>query len=588
MPSTGARVDRFAAFAAATGQIMWTASPDGRFQDVGSWCAYTGEREAQVREAGWLAAVHPEDRSRAEAAWRTALGEGSRLECELRVRRFDGVYRTFLVRAAPLTDAGGVVQEWVGFCADISQRAGRELETQTAIEALAQIAEVIILPLRPAPDFSVSGTHLVAGSLAELTRRMLACVEVAIAMFEQPTQQLVPLAAAGFALEENGQERTARLVQLVGEYVDAGALARLGAGDEMLIPQAQGHPAIPDFERMLLLVPLAAGKELLGVLAVTYSPGYLCTASQRMLAVTVGKLIALVIERERLLRERSEARASAIAMHEAKREMDEFLSIASHELKTPLTSIRGFIQLAEQRLRALATQESTRNQMDGIASGEYELAAHVERVQTALERAEYQTGQMTRLINELLDASRVHVSRLELHVACHDLAALVRETVEEQRLTWPGRVIQVLESDAGSPIPERGPAASREAVSGKPVMVLMDGARMSQVLANFLTNALKYSPAAHPVLVRLDVTADRATVAVCDAGPGIPLDEQARVWERFYRSKRLVTQFGAEGLGLGLYISRAIVERHGGRVGLASEPGAGATFSFTLPLAAAQ
>jgi signal transduction histidine kinase len=311
---------------------------------------------------------------------------------------------------------------------------------------------------------------------------------------------------------------------------------------------------------------MGLGAGMIGVLAAVYAPGRACTGDQRALAAAVVKLAALVIERERLLREREEARASELALRQAKREMDEFLSIASHELRTPLTSIRGFIQLAEQRLKTLAAEEAAPVQPPAsLADG----SAHpdrFDRVRTVLERAEFQTGQMSRLINELLDASRVHASRLELHLARRDLEATVRDILEEQRLVWPGRAI-LLEASEG------------------PAPVMIDAARIGQVLTNYVTNALKYAPAERPVIVRLSIEGDAARVSVRDFGPGLSAEEQGRIWERFFRSKQVKTQHGADGLGLGLYISRAIIERHGGRVGVESRPGEGATFFFVLPLA---
>ncbi len=113
-----------------------------------------------------------------------------------------------------------------------------------------------------------------------------------------------------------------------------------------------------------------------------------------------------------------------------------------------------------------------------------------------------------------------------------------------------------------------------------------DGDRIAQVLTNYLTNALKYSADDTPIVAGLDVGVDGTTarVWVRDEGPGLDAAEQERVWDRFYRSADVEHRTGSSvGLGLGLYISRTIVERHGGRVGIESAPGAGATFWFALP-----
>ena len=110
--------------------------------------------------------------------------------------------------------------------------------------------------------------------------------------------------------------------------------------------------------------------------------------------------------------------------------------------------------------------------------------------------------------------------------------------------------------------------------------------RIPWVVTNYLTNALKYAPAEQPVVVGLDVSGHEAQVWVRDQGPGLPLEEQAQVWERFHQVKGIEIQSDVGvGLGLGLYICRTIIERHQGRVGVESAPGQGSIFWFTLPLA---
>ncbi|HEV8194878.1 MAG TPA: HAMP domain-containing sensor histidine kinase, partial [Ktedonobacterales bacterium] len=169
----------------------------------------------------------------------------------------------------------------------------------------------------------------------------------------------------------------------------------------------------------------------------------------------------------------------------------------------------------------------------------------------------------------LLDVSRIRAGKLEFRPARHDLAALVHEAVAEQRLQQPERTIN-LEITAPAPVP-----------------VDVDPDRIEQVLANYLTNALKYSADDQPVQVRLEMADGVAHVAVRDQGPGIPAHEQAPVWEMFHRIEGMKVQSGSGvGLGMGLHISRTIVERHGGQVGVESVPGEGSTFWFTVPLAA--
>jgi signal transduction histidine kinase len=178
---------------------------------------------------------------------------------------------------------------------------------------------------------------------------------------------------------------------------------------------------------------------------------------------------------------------------------------------------------------------------------------------------------MDRLVSDLVDVARVQSGRLELHLAPTDLAAVARQALEEQRQVHPERTL-VLE----------GPADLR-------VPVMADAHRLGQVVTNYLTNALKYSPADCPVMLGLEVaprgTAPQARVWVRDDGPGLPPDEQERIWERFQRAPGIAVQSGTGvGLGLGLHISRTIIELHHGQVGVQSAPGQGSTFWFSLPL----
>ena len=194
--------------------------------------------------------------------------------------------------------------------------------------------------------------------------------------------------------------------------------------------------------------------------------------------------------------------------------------------------------------------------------------SRLEQVATLLQRVERQGRVLSRLVNEMLDLARIQAGRLALRPEPTDLAALVREVVQEHQQRAPQRTIDL------------------EVPSAEEVLVCADAERVAQVLASYLSNALKYSAADQPVMVGLHTEGSAARVWVRDRGPGLPAAEQARIWERFYRVPGIGHQDGASvGLGLGLHISRGIVERQGGQVGVASTPGDGAIFWFTVPLA---
>jgi len=274
----------------------------------------------------------------------------------------------------------------------------------------------------------------------------------------------------------------------------------------------------------------------------------------------------VVLERERLLREREEARAEVLALAEANRRMDEFLGIAGHELRTPITTIKANLQLAERRTRQ-ALDANQLEEADERSPSSGKARRPLEQLLHLLERAAQSAERQERLVRDLLDISRISAGQLQYRMSPHDLAALVREAVTEQRLSNPTRRIEL------------------EAPEG-PVPVAADADRLAQVLTNYLTNALKYSEAKHSVSVTLSLQATSARVAVRDQGPGLSAEQQRRIFARFYRVPGIEVVSGSGvGLGLGLYISKTIVEQHGGHVGVESAPGAGSTFWFELPLA---
>ena len=242
-------------------------------------------------------------------------------------------------------------------------------------------------------------------------------------------------------------------------------------------------------------------------------------------------------------RKKLEERAQLYRKAQAEvRERDEFLSIASHELRTPVTAL----QLQLQMLQRSADR--------GRTEWPEEMAGKLD----ALER---QTRRIAVLVNELLDVSRMRLGRLELKLEDLDLAEVARETVAhlEQEGARSGSTITL---DA------RGPAAGR-----------WDRVRIEQVLVNLLANAIKFGEG-KPIRVEVDADEARARVVVRDLGIGISEDDQQRVFQRF---ERAVPSQHFGGLGLGLYIARQIVEAHGGAIALQSTPGAGTAFLVDLP-----
>jgi K+-sensing histidine kinase KdpD len=480
------------------------------------------------------------------------------------VRLADGHALLLNVTGAPIHDAEGHVSGAVIVNRDVTARRQLERRTHEALDALLTMAEAVVL----VPDDTAAGEEQAVGAsraamrrLAELTRRVLGCHGVAILALDPETDALHQMAAALLSPEQERYWQTMVEGWRLGERLDAAALAHLRAGDVLTLDMAR--PPLHELPnafgvRMVLLAPVRIGERLIGLLGINSGEDRPYTPDEMTLAGAVAKLTALVIERERLLRERAQAQATELALRETTRRMDEFLSIAAHELRTPLTSLKGYMQLAER---------SVARGLGAAQAGDRASLSAFDAVYPMLQQVNMQISRIERLTSDLVDVSRLQAGRLEMQLTPCDLVPIVVQAVREQKLTAPARSIDV------------------DVPPGAAVSVLADADRIGQVVTNYLTNALKYSADDKPVTVGLEVDGPMARVSVHDAGPGIPAAEQERIWERFYRVPGIEHRSGSGiGLGMGLHISRTIVERHHGHVGVASHPGAGSSFWFTLPL----
>ena len=254
----------------------------------------------------------------------------------------------------------------------------------------------------------------------------------------------------------------------------------------------------------------------------------------------------------------TEQRRHERKLQNTNRRLREFLAIAAHELKTPITASKGYVQLAIKRM----------NRLESIATTEAPgLVDSIQQMRKNLADAEQSAQRLARLVERLMDVAHIQANKLEIRVEAVDLGAIIHAKVREQRLASPARAIRY----KVRPI--------------RAVPTVVDPDRVGQVLLNYLANALKYSPEDSIVEVTLEMRDTEARVSVRDAGPGIPPDEQERIWKRFEQLGSMQQAGSSTGLGLGLYISRAIVEAHGGHVGVQSAIGQGSTFWFDVPLA---
>jgi signal transduction histidine kinase len=299
--------------------------------------------------------------------------------------------------------------------------------------------------------------------------------------------------------------------------------------------------------RAPIIVLTGQGDEEIGIAALQAGAAdYLVKA--RMDAQLLERAIRYAFERKRaeearlqLFREQS-ARAEAEA---AVRTRDQFLSIAAHELKTPLTSLLGNIQLLQRR----AQREYTLNERD----------------QKMLRVIGDQTLRLSRMIEALLDISRIETGQLSIVRQPMDLRQLALRVVDEIRPSIEHHTLDIHSADA-------------------PLIIEGDELRLEQVLQNLIQNAIKYSPKGGPITVTLARDQDLACIAVRDRGIGIPEEAIPRLFQRFYR----VPNAGAHqihGIGVGLFVVAEIVRMHQGTVKVVSREGEGSVFICSFPLA---
>lgn len=224
---------------------------------------------------------------------------------------------------------------------------------------------------------------------------------------------------------------------------------------------------------------------------------------------------------------------------EIERRKDDFLSIASHELKTPLTTIKGYLQLMEK--------DAPDNLPEKFKNILGKVSIHVER--------------LNNLISELLDVSKIQTGNIELHKATFDFDTMVGEVIEGIQTASPHHKI-ILTGTSGA-------------------VVNADESHIVQVLNNLISNAIKYGPDADRIEINVSNVSNYVKLSVRDYGVGMTSEDKKRVFERFFRSSE--TQKHFPGMGIGLYICDQIIKNHDGTLWVESEKGKGSTFSFTLP-----
>lgn len=334
-------------------------------------------------------------------------------------------------------------------------------------------------------------------------------------------------------------------------------------GDDILtvelLPEHSSRRRILNSHGISLLMPLMKNGEILGYLALGEhrSKGYtrrdirilgtvadeLAVAIQNALSVQQVKDINASLE-QRIEMATAELRTSNARLRRIDAAKDEFVSMASHQLRTPLTSIKGYLSMV----------------LEGDV-GKITPAQH-----KVLQEAFISSERMVHLIHDFLNVSRLQTGKFMLEKDSGDLMELVEEEVEALRSVAKARGITLVYQKARGKLP-----------------MDVDDTKLRQVLINYIDNALYYSPEGSEVIVKLKRLADRVEVTVTDAGIGVPMSEQAQLFSKFYRATN-ARKHRPDGTGVGLYLARKVITAHGGDVVFSSKEGKGSTFGFWLPL----
>ena len=505
----------FRTLAAAMPQIVWVTTPEREAIYLNQqWMEFTGLSHAQGLDGGWLGAIHPDERARATQAFEQAEG---RYSYEARMRRADGVYHWWLVRAVALKDDAGTVLKWIGTCTDVDDLKRAEIEvSRTNRELQRQRTELrILLDLVPAMIWFKD----TAGKIIRINERAARSVGWTVAELEGVTLDEIYPQARAARYRESDREimRTGQpILGVVEQDTDAQGREIWTLKDKVPFPDESGGVA--------------------GIVVMTLD----ITERKR----DQDALRELNIELENRVRQRTAdlilARDDADRANRAK---SDFLATMSHEIRTPISGMLGLLELLSLSLDQ--EQRST------------------------LAVARESGNALMRIIDDILDFSKIEADSLELHLVAASVPAVMNQIAQLHAQVAASKGLE-LRMDVS---PDISPVLS------------FDPHRLTQILNNFVNNALKFTLRGHvDISVRLlgrrgDM--EELLFVVRDTGIGMTAAQVGRLFQPFVQAaSETSSQFG--GTGLGLVISRRLAALMGGAVKVDSEPGVGTGISLTL------
>ena len=572
---------RYRSLVTASAQIVWRTNPEGEVDtDLPAWREFTGQGLEEIQGWGWASTLHPDDRERTQEVWARSVATRTLYETEYRMRRHDGQYRVFLARGVPVLEEDGQLREWVGTCTDITERKAAETRrnmTSALVELFARktsskeyldaVVKVIqdwsgcqSLGIRVTSDKGQIPFESWSGYSQEFLEKesplclhmdACVCIRAITRSIETPDRALVTA---------NGSFRCENLGEFVGSLSPEqqeryrGACARQGYKSLAVVPiryqgqilgaihladPREGHFRAATVEFIESMSPLI-GEAILRFRAEAELEKYR-EGLEELVKLRTAELEAANTELEMQIAERRRAeetlRQTAEDLKRSNSDLEQFAYVASHDLQEPLRAVAGYVGLLQRRYHA---------QLDAKA---------IEYIDGAVDGA----TRMQTLINDLLAFSRVGTRGKTPEAT--DLKAVLDETLINLSVGIGDTDVRITHD----PLPT----------------VRADPTQMAQLFQNLLGNALKFRGERPPEIhLGAQRQEGRWLLSVRDNGIGIDPQYAQRIFQIF---QRLHTRRAYPGTGIGLAICKKVVERHGGRIWVESQPGQGATFYFTIP-----
>jgi len=485
-------------------------------------------------------------------------------------RRADGNERILEINIAPLFDAAKKQIGVVSAFRDVTEQIRSEQRIRQALDTLLHVAEAVS-GITEIKDILYG---VLEGALATLN-----CERGVVQLYDEEHHCFTPLFSIGFSQETEQQwfEDQRVWLQSLSDQ-NHSFQEQLLAGHATLINTEQClHQPNPFDHLMILAAPILHNNRLHGIISLDRSVYprqdiVLQPSEQRQtpqseftlwdLAVTEGiaQMAGLAVDQALWQQEAIHARASEAAMREANALKDEFLAITAHEFRSPLTVILAQSQLVTRTLKRISDQ--------ALEAGITKLPQVIDNLSVI----EDQAHQLTNIVSTFLEVSRLNRGELTLHFEEVDLSALAQQVVlRYSTISKEHSIRYIIESNE------------------RPYLVMGDSARLQQIIANLVENAIKYSPLGGTIRVclhRYSIKEGKETIEMCieDNGIGIPIDAQPRLFERFYRAPN-IDGSNTRGIGLGLYIVAQLLKLQNGSIRVESSgiPGEGSRFIFTLP-----